>query len=166
MRKIFVLILVCISLVNFSQDFLARIKEIQAFYDALDLSLVKVSILDAVRISGIKDPMVCYLDLSKDEYVWVVLSVVERVEISAIDGRMLARSTLKMDNYSYSINLQNAISLAILSIGKNVLFAYPTHEGWIVGTKEKVAAVSMKTTAVIWIKDRREYFESLKVQGG
>ncbi len=167
MKKLLILIFLFFSLIMIAQeDFLQSIKKLQPVYDKLNFSSVKISILDAVKKSEAKEVIACYLNFSSDKLIWIVLTPTEKFEISSSDAKILKRSPVKISNHvTYPLSLQNAVSLAILSIGKDILFSYPTDEGWIVGSKSHVAAVSMKTAVVIWVKPRSDYFESLEAKG-
>ncbi len=167
LRRMTVVLLVClVAGILAAEDVVKRLKDLQTVYDKLDSNVIRIPILDAIKLTNANNPIVSYLDFVEGKYVWVILTSTTRFEISAVDGKLLRKSQIKQVSPKYTVDLKNAISLAILSIGKSILFAFPTDEGWIVGSKDNVANVSLKTAAIIWIKSRKEYFESLKSQGG
>lgn len=89
--------------------------------------------------------------------MWVVLTTKNRITIDPITGKIFSSQQFTYRATPYTVSLKDAISLAFVSIGKGIFFAYLDDQNtWIVGSKEQIASVSTKTPAVLSTQKREQ----------
>ncbi len=168
MRKTIVLLFLVFANIVLTQDDLTnaidRINELISVYSQFDLSTLKVSILDAINISKKKNVIATYLDFVNNFPVWVVLTVEDKTLIDPYTGKIISSQQYNHKPVTYTVSLKDAISLAFVSTGKGIYFAFLNDDGtWLIGSKEQIVHVSTKTPAVLSTQKREG---QLKTPGG
>jgi len=159
-RKAISLLLLLLTLFAFTQEdplnsIVKRINELTNFYLTFDLGSLKVPILDAIAASKEKNIVSVYLDLVNKKPLWVVYSQGKKIQIDPMTGKIISTEQFNYIFANQSVSLKDAISLAFVSIGKSIFFAYLQDENtWAVGSKDQLALVSTKTPAVISVQKR------------
>lgn len=158
-------VLLCFSLamvLAFGQDSLERIVLNSSFYKTVSTSQFKLTILDAINLTNEKDVVTAYLSLVGNNVVWIVLTFKHEYGISAVEQKILWKKPIEIKPFTYSVGLREAISLTVMSIGKNILFGAYRADNWVVGNNEKLAFVSMKTPAILRIDSTQEIFKQVQ----
>lgn len=168
MRKAVVFLLLLMVALSMAQSDLSnivkRINELNDLYSSFNLNSLKISILDAINNSKEKDVIATYLDFVNNSPMWIVVTTRNQISIDPYTGKIFSSQQITYQTPAYTVPLKDAISLAFVSIGKGIFFAFQYDENtWLIGSKEQVAYVSTKTPAVISTQ-RRE--GQLKMSGG
>ncbi|GAB4307375.1 hypothetical protein [Pseudothermotoga elfii] len=142
-------------------DYLQRIDELSDFYFSFDLNTIKLSILDAIRATGQKDVIAAYLDFVNNSPVWVVVTASSSIYVNPFTGRMNVSANSYLYRISYPVSLEDAISLAFVSGGRDIFFAFLQNQSnWIIGTTKRLITVSTRAPVVISIQSRSNRGES------
>ncbi|MCS7175944.1 hypothetical protein [Pseudothermotoga sp.] len=172
MRKPLFLCLVFISISMFSQTLLEKVAISSQMYGSLDPNQLKLTILDAINLTNEKDVIAAYLTKIEKDFVWIVVTFRYEYVVSVTEPKIISKKPLETAVFTYSVGLRDAISLTVMSIGKNILFALYQPEGWLVGNDKNLAVVSMKTPAILRIDQSPTLFRQVqqeilrKQQGG
>lgn len=169
MRKtVVLLLLILVGILIIAQNDLTnvikRVNELNNLYNTFDLNTLKISILDAINNSKEKDVIATYLDFVNNSPIWVVLTTKNQIRVDPYTGKIFSSQQANYQVPTYTVSLKDAISLAFVSIGKGIYFAFLYDENtWLVGSKEQLAYVSTKTPAVLSTQKREG---QLKMSGG
>lgn len=154
MRKTLTFIVLLLTIFAIAQNNLSeivkRINELSNLYNTFNLGTLKVSILDAINLSKEKNVIATYLDFVNNLPIWVVVTTHNQIKIDPYTGKIFSSQQSSYQATAYTVPLKDAISLAFVSIGKGIFFAFRYDENtWLVGSKEQLAFVSTKTPAVL-----------------
>lgn len=161
-RRFAFLYLVIVSILAFSQTLLERVVLNSQLYNTLDLTQLKLTILDAINLTGEKEVIAAYLTTLEKRPVWIVLTFRYEYVVSAVEPKIISKKPLETRAFTYSVGLREAISLTVMSIGKNIMFAVYEAEGWLVGNNKNLAYVSMKTPAILRVDDSQNLFRKVE----
>lgn len=162
MRRIVVFCFLLVSILSVTQDFMERVVLNASLYETLDFSQINLTILDAINLTNEKDVVAAYLTLVENKLVWIVLSLKYEYTISTSKARILSKKPIQIKPFTYIVGLREAISLTVMSIGKNVLFGVYRSDSWVVGNNKNIAFVSMKTPAILRIDSSPEVFKQVQ----
>jgi hypothetical protein len=109
-----------------------------------------------------KDVIAAYLARVENKIVWIVLSFKYEYTISTSESQILSKKPIQIKPFTYAVGLREAISLTVMSIGKNVLFGVHQSDSWAVGNNKNIAFVSMKTPAILKIDSSPEIFKQIQ----
>lgn len=168
MRKTLVFLLLLFVVFAIAQndlsDIIKKINELTNLYNTFNLSTLKITILDAINNSKEKNVIATYLDFVNNSPMWVVVTTHNQIKIDPYTGKIFSSQQIAYKASEYTVPLKDAISLAFVSIGKGIFFAFQYDEStWLIGSKEQLAYVSTKTPAVISTQKREG---QLKMSGG
>ncbi|MEJ5229225.1 MAG: PepSY domain-containing protein [Pseudothermotoga sp.] len=168
MRKTIFLVLLFFTTIVLTQNdpvsLVKRINELSDLYKNFDLNALKISILDAINNSKEKDVVAVYLDFVNSSPVWVVQTPTNRIRIDPYTGKIISTQSYSYRASTYAVSLKDAISLAFISIGKGIYYAFFYDENtWLIGSKEQLVHVSTKTPVVLSTQKREG---QLKTPGG
>ena len=162
MRKIVFFCVLMVSIFSVAQDLLEKVALNASFYETFNPSQLKLTILDAINLTNEKDVIAAYLARVENNVVWIVLSFKYEYGISTLENKILWKKPIQMNHFTYAVGLREAISLTVMSIGKNVLFGVHQSDSWVVGNNKNIAFVSMKTPAILKIDSSPEIFKQIQ----
>ncbi|KAF2957698.1 hypothetical protein AS159_08570 [Thermotoga sp. Ku-13t] len=162
MRKTLLICSLLFSIFIFGENLLEKVVLNAQLYETVNFSQLKLTILDAINLTNEKDVITAYLTRMDKKIVWVVLTFNHEYGISAEEAKILWKKPLETRFFTYAVGLREAISLAVMSIGKNVLFGVYQTDSWLVGNNKNLATVSMKTPAILKIELTQEVFKKVQ----
>ncbi|MGB9789998.1 MAG: hypothetical protein ACPLTP_05125 [Thermotoga caldifontis] len=162
MRKILLICSLLLSIFIFGENLLEKVVLNAQLYETVNFSQLKLTILDAINLTNEKDVVAAYLAQVDKKIVWVVLTFNHEYGISVEEAKILWKKPLETRFFAYAVGLREAISLAVMSIGKNVLFGVYQTDSWLVGNNKNLATVSMKTPAILKIESTQDVFKKVQ----